>query len=221
MEFNSNDFKRLQYNVYELPDNKKVLDTWPELSRYSEFTSKELTGISRDKVMRYIILAYDKRTPLLSQKNLSLRKKLAGELAGFEKNDKGVFTDSVQAVLKNENKAVTRMVIRYVRIQSDMRFTLLVSGMETYYENMVRITSGGEKDKDVLDSAEKSKLFEQSKKLSDELEKLSDEVFNNDTELMGEADEVAQEEDGLILSYPEWIAKQKEKKVEGQANIGS
>lgn len=222
MEFSNNDFKRLQYNVFELPDSKKVLDEWPELGRYPEFTSKELKGISRDKIMRYIIFCYDKRSPLIAQKNLSLRKKLAADLAGFEKNDKDIFTDSVQAVLKNENKIVVRMIIRYVRIQSDMRYSLLVSGMETYYENILRITNSG-KDDDVLDSTEKSKLFAESKKMSDELERISDELFNQDTELLGEADQVNQEEKNAITSWPEYWAKQKENKreLEGQANTNT
>ena len=213
MNFEAQDFKRLQFNVFELPEDKEVLTQWPELCRFPEFTTKQLKGISRDHVMRYIILCYDKKTPLLSEKNLSKRKRVAAELAGFEMNSKGIFKDSVISMMGNENKIVVRMIVRYVRLQSDMRFSLLVSGMETYYENIVRITNSG-KDDDVLDSTEKSKLFDQSKKMSDELESLADELFNNDIEILEEADEVNQEERDTITSWPEYWAKKKTQRLE-------
>lgn len=214
MNFEASDFKSLQYNVFELQDSEKVLEKWTELARYPEFTTALLRGISRDKVIRYVILCYDKKTPLLSEKNLMRRKKLAASFAGFEKNKSDVFEDSVMDMINNENKAIVRMIIRYVRIQSDMRFTLLVSGMETYYENIIRITNSGKDDGDVLDSTEKSKLFNESKKMSDDLEKLADEIFNNDTEILGEADEVNEEESDRITSWPEYWAKKKKEKVE-------
>lgn len=222
MEFSKNDFARLQYNVYDLPEDKEVLEHWKELKRFPEFTTKNLTGINRDKVMRYIILVYDKRSPLLSQKNLSLRKKTAAELAGFEKNEAGLFQDSVMAMINLENKHIARMIIRYARIQSDTKYALLVAGMEALYENLIKISATG-KDEDVIDSAEKSKLFEQSEKMGEKLERMADELFNNDLELMSEADQVGEEENGRISSYPEWAANQKVKKreLEKQADTGS
>lgn len=44
----------------------------------------------------------------------------------------------------------------------------------------------------------------------DDLEGLADEVFNNDVDLIYSADEINQEEVGIISSYPEYISSLRE-----------
>lgn len=206
MELNAEEFKKLQYNVYELSPDKSVIKSFPELSRYPEFSDSLLTVLDRDKVIRYVILCYDKRSPLLGEKNLIKRKKLAVEIAGFEMQKDNNYDESVLSMMRNENKIVNRMIVRYVRNQADTRFALLVSGMETFYENIYQITNNDKEDR-AIDSKEKSELFKKSKEMSDQLEQLSDEIFNNDIFLMHTASEVNSEELESILSYPEFIAK--------------
>lgn len=213
MEFNADDFKKLQYNVYDLPSDKTVLKTFPELERYPEFLLTLSKGLNRDSVIRYVILLYDKRSPLLGEKNLIKRKKIAAEMAEFPKQKDGNYDETVLAMMRNENENVSRMVVRYVRNQADMRFALLVSGMETYYENIFQITNS-DKDSNAQDSTEKSALFEKSKKMSDQLEQLSDEIFNGDLLLMGMSDLINQEEKKIITSFPEHYAKLKIKEGE-------
>lgn len=213
MDINADEFKKLQYNVYDLSPEKSVLKTFPELNRFPEFGSSFLVGLERDKVIRYVILSYDKKSPLLSEKNLIKRKKLAVEMAGFETQKDNNYDEPVLAMMRNENKIVNRMVLRYVRSQADTRYALLVSGMETFYENIYQITNNDKADR-AIDSKEKSDLFEKSRKMSDQLEQLADEIFNNEISLMHTADEVNSEESEAILSYPEHLAKLKQKEVE-------
>lgn len=213
MDINADEFKKLQYNVYDLSPEKSVLKTFPELNRFPEFGSSFLVGLDRDKVIRYVILSYDKKSPLLSEKNLIKRKKLAVEMAGFETQKDNNYDEPVLAMMRNENKIVNRMVLRYVRSQADTRYALLVSGMETFYENIYQITNNDKADR-AIDSKEKSDLFEKSRKMSDQLEQLADEIFNNEISLMHTADEVNSEESEAILSYPEHLAKLKQKEVE-------
>ncbi len=94
--------------------------------------------------------------------------------------------------------------------------------MEALYENLIKISATG-KDEDVIDSSEKSKLFEQSEKMGEKLERMADELYNGDVVLMTESDQINEEESGRISSYPEFISKQKEKKreLEKQADTSS
>ncbi len=61
MDLNKNDFARLQYNVYELPEDKKVLETWPELNRFPEFTTRLLVGEQAHRQDDYSLRAHTKR----------------------------------------------------------------------------------------------------------------------------------------------------------------
>ncbi len=207
MEFNADDFKKIQYNVYALPANKTCLKTWPELNRFPEYTTPSLSGIDKDFALRYVLLLYDKKTPLLNEKNLIKRKETAVEMAGFKRQKDGKFDENVQAIMRGENKFINRMAIRCCRGQG-MKFSLFTAGIEAYYENIYQITNNDKED-DAKDSKEKSELFEKSNKMAEHLEKLAEEVFNDDLDLIEEAAEVAEEESGRIASYPEWISNKK------------
>lgn len=208
MELKHEDFKDLQYNIHGLPEKESVLKKFPELNRFPEFTQNKLPGLDKDKVIRYIIYCYDKRCPFLSEKNLTKRKALCAIEAGIKLTAKDEFPAAVKTMLEGKNEQVNRMVIRFVRNQRDMKYALLVSGTETYYDNIAKIAAI-EKDSDVADSSQKSVLFDKTSKLSEQLEALSDEVFNGDVEMIYTADEIAQEENGKIMSYPEFFANKK------------
>ena len=70
MDYNKEDFKGIQYNAFELEDGESVFDKWPEMKRFPEFKKKLSPNTDIEKVVRYIIFCYDKKTPLLTQKNL-------------------------------------------------------------------------------------------------------------------------------------------------------
>lgn len=214
MELKPEDFKDLQYKIHGLPAKESVLKKFPELQRFPEFTQNKLTaGLDKDKVIRYIIYCYDKRCPFLSEKNLTKRKALCALEAGFELTAKEVFPTAVQTMLEGKNEQINRMVIRFVRNQRDMKYALLVSGTETYYDNIAKIAAI-EKDSDVNDSSQKSILFDKTSKLSEQLETLADEIFNGDKSLIYTLDEIAEEELGKIKSYPEWFANKRQEQEE-------
>jgi len=227
MNIKIEDFSQLQYNVKSLKPKQKVLEVFSELERYSEFNvvlreakvflkknkdeeSEEAPKIiDKDKFIKYIIYCYDKKSPFLMEKNLYKRKVLCAIEAGFELNKDGKFFPHIEDAIAGRNELANRMIIRYVRNQRDLRYSLLVSGLENYYDNISKLEERRKGD-DAEDSTTKTDLFAKTKKMLDDLEVLGDDLFQGDIELIYTADEVGQEESGNIVSYPEWIAKQRD-----------
>lgn len=226
MELKAEDFDKLQYNVSVLDVKTDILNFFPDLKRFKEFNSQltkfvlkekewheELIDIDKNKVLKYVFYCYDKKTPFLSEKNLIRRKILCIQEAGFSAKKDGLFEKDVDDILKGYNDVVNRMIVRFVRNQRDLRYALLVSGMENYYDNINKLTEIRKKD-DAKDSSLKTELFNSTQKLLDDLELLSDQVFNNDKDLMFIADEVNQEELGQIKSWPEHWASLRNRDID-------
>lgn len=78
------DFKDLFINPYELPDSVDLVREFPILGLYKSF-SEYSEAADINKVVRYIIYAFDENTPTKTFSNLVERRAEAAELAGFEK----------------------------------------------------------------------------------------------------------------------------------------
>ena len=104
-QFTSEDFKDLMFNVYEVPKRNLVLNTFPELKKYPEFIA-DLGALKRhrNKVVRYVILCYDKNSPMHRTTDLIKRKVNSALIAGFEADKKsGRFETDVDRMLKVES----------------------------------------------------------------------------------------------------------------------
>jgi hypothetical protein len=206
MNLKAPDFEKLQFNVYDTEEGIDLLLKFPELTKYPEFLVP-LQDINKSKLIKYIVYCYDKRSPFVTiEKNLLRRKVMCAKESGWSPDAKGKFDAHVEAIIKGEDAKANRMVIRYVRMHRDSKYSLLVAAMEMYYENIYQITNSDKGD-DARDATEKANLFAKTKILLDDIDSLADEVFNQDLDMKHIADEVTQEEAGYIKSFPEHIAK--------------
>jgi len=208
MEFKPEDFKNLKYNCYSVPKEKSLLEAFPELTRYTEFTDNA-HGLGNDKVIRYVAYMYDKYSPLTSEKNLLKRKMIAVSLAGFEMEDKK-YPEEIEQMMLGRNKHVNRVVCCFVRQQRDLQYTSLTMGLTMFYDNISQLNKPSENEADMEELNRKSTLFNHTMKMIATLEETASEVFSGDIQIMYEADEIEQEERTKIKSYPEWIAAQRE-----------
>ena len=221
MELKPEDFQYLKYNVFPLPKSANILEEFPELARFSEFTVT--TELDINNVLRYIIYAYDKRSPFLLEKNLLRRKMDACKLAGFEfEGDKPKlgrpfetpppkkYPDNVEQMIKGNNVVINKMICRFARNQKSAQYALMVAGMESFYDNLIQLSTPSTSDDKMKDIVDKARLFEHTQKMISYLEASADEIFNGDVALIYEADEVEQQENGKIKSFPEMIATLRE-----------
>jgi hypothetical protein len=212
MKLKAEDYTKMRFNVQEVPDGKDLFAAFPDLKRYNEFAvpfSEAIETLNRNQLLRYIFLCYDKQSPYVKHEpNLAKRKVLCALEAGFKPiSKKGEFAPMLQAVLGGKVVEVRRMINRFCRLQDDLGWTLLVSGMENYYLGVERLT-----DPDITEENKAKVSFEALNKQKSNLESLAEDVFASDIEIMYTADEVYQEETGQVRSYPEMIATLKKNK---------
>ena len=154
MNFKDYDFSRCQYRVDEISDKKKVLDVYPEFKLHVEFQVKKTSlpgNINVDKIMRYILVLYQKNSPLLTIDNPSKRKFVAGTLANYDRTDKG-FSKGYQEVINGKNELVNKMIIRFLRMQKNHDFASLMIYDNAFYNSLQELADaqniGNLKDRD-------------------------------------------------------------------------
>lgn len=207
MDLKPSDFALLKYNCYSVKSEKDLLEVFPELARYPEFSLK-LESIDHNKVLRYIIYCYDKKSALLSEKNLAKRKMLACKIAGFELED-GKYSMQIESMIRGHNTFINKMICRYCRNQRDLQYSLLVAGMESFFDNISKLSEpmeGG----DMKDLNDRAQLYNHMAKMISSLETNADEIFEGDIKLMYDADIIEQVETGKISSFPEYISTLRE-----------
>jgi len=129
------------FNFFIFPKNKDPLKHFTKLKVYQEFTAP-VHNLSKLKVLAYISYMYDKNTPLNAIQDILKRKVQAAELAGFKKEKGGVFSKIVENMMRCKNKAVNKMIIRYVRMQRNPKYSYLVTIEEAYYNELQKILEG-------------------------------------------------------------------------------
>jgi hypothetical protein len=193
--FTDSDFKNLTFGIHKaksgtlpssIPD-MKVLNTW--------WTS---TRKDKDSVIRYIVLLYDKNSPLVKRfSNLDTRKREASVIAGFNPED-----PSLKAYKDFQDQEFADMVVEFLIYQNNYIWTMLVSNEQTFYEfqkTLLQESSMIRNDKDKINAiASKSKLMEESDKIVERINAYYKQIFVED-KIIDSAKRVA--------SSPEEMAK--------------
>lgn len=193
--FTDSDSKKLSFDINAhkpgtLPKgcpNMSSIKTWWDTNRND-----------KDKVIRYIVLMYDKNSPLPRRfSNLDLRKKEASSLAGFNPDD-----PNLKAYKEFQDQEFTDMVVEFLILQNNYTWTMLVSNEQTFYEfqkTLLQESSMIRNDKDKISAiASKAKLMEESDKIVERINAYYKQVFTEE-KLIESAKRIA--------SSPEEIAK--------------
>jgi len=110
------DIKDLDTSVF-LYDPSKDHDLKKLQSSHEDFQA-ELDGLNKDrkKILRFIILVFDKQTPLrLEFKDFFSRKGEAALMAGFKRTGKNKrFREDVEDAILGKNDKVNGMIVRYL-----------------------------------------------------------------------------------------------------------
>lgn len=222
LTYSKKDFEGLRFPIGDIQAQGSVLKNCQEMDRYPEFKMtvgktplppKDYEGpelprytIAQSDILRYVAFVYDKNSPYQAEKNLNKRKVQVMEEIGWLRDDDGKWLDGrLQDIIERKNKTVNRMIVRYVRLIDDMAYQRLVAGLELYSDHASNISESSSGDP-IADSKVKSVLYNEMGSLQISIENLANEVFSGDHRLLHTVDEVAEEEKGVITSYPEHIA---------------
>lgn len=186
LKFKAEAFDGLTVQIANVPASKNLVEVFPLLHDNEEF-SADLKGgnTDRNKIIRYVILMYDKNSPFITKyDDIIKRKKEVARFVGFTLSKKGVFKKAVVEIFKCENIEVNCMIIRYCRLQHSIRWTLLVAMNEDFYEDMNKMLSDKSKNqgayKSTLDNLEVMESMKHHMLAQDNTKALSDEIWNLD-----------------------------------------
>lgn len=188
-DYNFEDGKHMKWNVL-IPKEESVLETYPDLAAIFEDMREQLIsvdGMKTDQVIRYIVLVYHLKSPLIQrEENLLQRKKRAMLLLDMKTDKKGFFSPQINIVIANQNPNTINLIFRFLRFENNIDWCELCALTELYYDYQKVIseeTMSNDKKTaaDIMDK--KLAARTKSKGLKDEMNALSLSVFKGDIDL--------------------------------------
>jgi hypothetical protein len=167
------DYRRMEFD----PTVKKpMLEEYPKLAR--------LVNSQDDKMIRYVILMYDSKSPIKDlYPDLEKRKDVAGALAGYEGSIESLKSLTVDLGPYDE---LLDMISQYLQYQNSRLWTMIVTNEQSFYEYQRRIMAevGGDADRDALSAVTlKTKLLEAMDDIDQRLSKYYAELTGSDSTL--------------------------------------
>lgn len=198
------DFKALKYNtIFQV--EKNLLETIKELRPYHVLLSHQgdPKRADLDKMVRYIMVLYDKRSPIIKQiTNIGQRKNEAALVAGY---DLKLDADLLEGLFDFIDTDLQILALQFLKDQNDMYWSMIVSNEQTFWEYQralnarVEVFTGDKQKMDALNI--KSKLMDECDRITERVEIYYLKVFGD-----GEAQVKAKEARGFT---PEQMAYRK------------
>jgi hypothetical protein len=145
MEFTPDDFKRMMFNVYEADLKKSFVVQFPEMNLYSsEFTKRLPQPLENNRIIKYVAYVYDKNSPYrIKYKDITQRKVRAMIDCGYGLNpETRRFDKEVEDILKGKNPDVADMIIAFVKLHHDVKYSHVVILETLYYQIMKEVQLG-------------------------------------------------------------------------------
>lgn len=180
--FSDKDFDTLTYNVMKFKTDVNLMAKFPTIGALSSF--KNYQG-DKNKAIKYIVLCYDKGSPILNKfmQDDVKRKVLSAEYAGYKSDKSGLFPTEVDEMMKCMNHETNMMIIDFLRTFNDPSWSLLMTGMESYYQKLQQIITAdfGQGKRDVFQVEEtKGKLFKQAQEMSAALDLAAKKILQDE-----------------------------------------
>lgn len=226
-EYTEQDGLKMKWNVLSVPLEKSVLDVFPDLARIfdgmrdellfsdpiNDWDKKETPELTPNQIVRYIVLVYHIKSPLIQyETDILWRKKRAMLLAGAEVNAKGFFSQWVNQVIGNINSYSRSLVMRFLRFEDSIDWVELCSLTELYfdYQQVISEETVGTDKKSSADIMDKKLAARtKSKGLKDEMKALSVSLFRDDVDLMNYVGSTITKEDIRSRLTPESRVKRR------------
>ena len=170
---------KLRFPVDKVSDDKDLLQEFPELAAYPEFSAFE--GDDRDKWIRYVMYYIDGGSGFMKIGDIEKRQKAALKEAGIPASN----FDCIFA-LSGTHKGINAMITAFFRILNNFDLERYISGQMLFQQQMEVLRSpvtGLEDDKLVTTLANKNRVFNESRQVGKDLKELEKELFAGDAEL--------------------------------------
>lgn len=181
--FTKKDYETLTYDVTAVDAGVNLLEHFPGLHAIPQLHMELSPGrLEINKLIRYIILSYDRKSPLRTIAIEHDRKMYALLNSGVDYNtDTGLFPKHWENVMRCQNKITNQMILAFVIHFNSPKYTQLIVGTEMFNEQMLLLMNPAKKEKDAdadstEDAIQKQKLWDMLSKRRIEIEKLAEEI---------------------------------------------
>lgn len=199
--FAESEFSDMMFNVAEVPQQKHILNAFTKLRKIKEFSVK-LNSLHKDKLIRYIMFLYDAKSPFrVKFSNILKRKVEAAKGAGWMVLGNGLFEENVEAVLRGDNKHANQMIVAFVRLHRNFKYSYLIALEESFYRYLNETLSGN--------MANVTKM----KSNQSELEEIITELLNDDNNFKVREQLLRYAENERLNLRPEDIARMEKQKA--------
>lgn len=157
MAYSEKDFQSCEFNPFsKLP----MLEQYPRIKEIvdAEWISEYAASI--DNILRFVVIVYDKNSPLRQNERDSLRRKnIAYDLAGFDRLENG----EPDEVIVNETHPIIFMItVRYLaKFIKSKEYAALCAFEFKYYENIMELMTPikGDTNAERLEAAKKKSVI--------------------------------------------------------------
>jgi hypothetical protein len=180
--FGVNDYKAMKFNPMEIDKKSEVLTSIPELNRFTSFQKLTKSSLDINKLIRYILLAYDPKSPAVQTiKDQFKRKTWCALAAGFEYGEDFNFSPDYNAVLNCQNDEVNDAILDYLTLFDNPDYMLLVLGYEGYYRKLRQYnnTVYDDKKNDLEIEKTRGELWKQLQAMSPQLRDMANSILND------------------------------------------
>lgn len=126
------------FQPFHTVNPKMTVDERQKAVRSGNIAKYKSQQISNNKVLRYITLFYDPKSPPNRFINDFVeRKVVCAEMAKFEMDDTGTFRDVFNKILQGKNKTVNMMVIYFLRLLNNIDYATLRITLDKYYNEIL------------------------------------------------------------------------------------
>lgn len=172
------DFKDLKYDVFGVESN--VLDSVKGLDHYKPLVHEDRRD-DLDKIIRYVMVLYDKKSPLVKMvTNIGERKKESALISGYDlKTDEKILA----RLYDWTDVEFERIALQFLKDQNDMYWSMIVSNEQTFWEFQRALNApidNYKDDKQKMDALNvKSKIMEECNTITERVETYYYKVFGD------------------------------------------
>jgi hypothetical protein len=133
------------------------------LHKKSVLLTKNVTPLSRERVLDWICFVYHPNTPMKMYNSRMKMKMESALIANFKRDENGEFTKKYEDVILGKNPVVNLMIIEYLKMFNNPDYMELVIFKEQFEDELYKMTNMIEEEgakpkdiKDIRDAREKS-----------------------------------------------------------------
>lgn len=149
MKIPDKEFSKLTFKIHGVQGD--ILKAYPILSDYG-FSA--LNGDkNKDQIIKYIIYAFDRNSPLNTIPDVLQRRKVAAEIAELPVNKHGNYDERIEKMLFSQDSIINHLIIQYCIMQGSeewMAYVVYSEALRNQSENLLQGKTDNEKTKELI-----------------------------------------------------------------------